>query len=67
MHTSVVKAGMDISSFGALAAWWAGIAPGIATTLTVIWVSYCLVEAAYVMYHKFNKKDLRKKRNGSKK
>jgi len=53
MHNTVVKAGFDVGSFGTLAAWWAGIAPGIATTLTVIWVSYCLVEAAYLMYQKY--------------
>lgn len=66
MHNTVVKAGFDVGSFGTLAAWWAGIAPGIATTLTVIWVSYCLVEAAYILYKKFYRKAPRKKRNGLK-
>lgn len=57
MH-SVVKAGLDISSLGVLGAWWAGVAPGIATTLTVVWVAYCICEAAYLLYKKF------KNRNG---
>ncbi len=55
MHTTVVKAGMDIGSFGALAAWWAGVAPGIATSLTVVWVAFCICEAIYIYYKKFKK------------
>lgn len=52
MH-SVVKAGLDVGSLGVLTAWWAGVAPAIATTLTIIWVGYCICEAAYHLYKKF--------------
>lgn len=53
MHNSVVKAGFDLGAFSALAAWWVGIVPALATTLTVIWISFCIVESSYTYYKKF--------------
>ena len=35
---------MDVTSLTTLFAWWAGIAPAIATSLTVAWVSYCFLK-----------------------
>lgn len=49
----MVKAGLDIGALSALVGWWVGVAPAIATTLTVVWVAYCLCEAAYNLYKKF--------------
>lgn len=55
MH-SVVKAGLDVGSLGVLTAWWAGVAPAIATTLTIVWVAYCIGEAMYHLYKKLKDK-----------
>lgn len=55
-HYSVVKAGLDISSLGVLAAWWGGIVGPLATSLTVIWISYCIAEAIYKLYKHFKDK-----------
>lgn len=57
MHHTVVKAGFDLSAFGTLAAWWAGVAPALATTLTVFWVAYCLIDVAYTWYKKLKLKN----------
>ena len=62
MHNTVVKAGFDLSAFGTLAAWWAGVAPGVATTLTALWVTYCFLDVGYIWFKKF--KNRSKKKNG---
>ncbi len=49
-HNSLVRAGFDAASIGTIAAWWAGIAPAIATTLTVIYMVFCICEASYKYY-----------------
>ena len=55
-HFTAVRACLDVGSFGALLAWWVGAAPSIATTLTVVWVSFCIVEFLVKYYKKFKKK-----------
>lgn len=46
----MIKAGLDVGSLGVLVAWWVDKAPAIATTLTVFWVGFCLVEGMYRFY-----------------
>lgn len=50
---SIVKAGFDVSSLSVITAWWAGWAPSIATTLTVVWIIYCLTEVTIEKYNKY--------------
>ena len=54
---SIVKAGLDLSSIGVVASYWAGYLPAVATALTIIWVSYCIVEAVIINYHRFKNRN----------
>jgi hypothetical protein len=55
-HHTVIKAGLDVGSIGIIAAWWGGIVGPLATTLTVIWISYCIAEVVYKIYKHFKGK-----------
>ena len=50
-HFSVVKAGLDLGVVGyVVSTWYTDHQNTIATTMTIIWLSYCLIEASMSIY-----------------
>lgn len=43
-HFNPIPLSIEMTSVSIIMAWWMGIAPALATTLTVMWVIYCFAK-----------------------
>jgi len=55
-HLHTLPLAIDFISAATLGAWWAGIVPSVATTLTALWVAYRLIKEIYYDLRKRKKK-----------